>query len=261
MSVLIAHLSDPHVRAGAAGAETAVGLHRALGRVLALDRRPDCVVITGDLVENGRPDQYDVLVDVVGDFPLPLHLITGNHDDADLLSTRFAGTPHLGGGDRVTYAVDYDDAVVIALHSPEPGGPGGRLGTGQLSWLDATLARRPRTPAFVCLHHPPMRTGIPFLDGMGLHDAAALGEVLGGHRQVVRVLAGHIHRAVTASFAGTVVSVAPSTYRQSTLTMTEGGQMGYLHEPAGFLLHLLDAADCVTHLVPSSHTAAMTGHF
>jgi 3',5'-cyclic-AMP phosphodiesterase len=259
-TVLIAHLSDPHVRAGAAGAETAMGLHRALGRLLTLDRRPDCVVITGDLVEDGRRDQYDVLVDVLGDFPLPVHFTTGNHDDPDLLERRFAGTPHLGGGAWRFYAVD-DDAVVVALHSPEPEGPGGRLGTEQLAWLDATLARQRQTPAFVCLHHPPARIGIPFLDGMGLRDADALGAVLTAHPQVVRVLAGHIHRTVTATFAGTIVSVAASTYRQSTLTMRPDGPMGYLHEPAGFLVHLLDGAGCVTHLVPSTHTSAVTGHF
>jgi Icc protein len=259
--MLIAHLSDPHVRAGAAGAETAMGLHRALGRLLSLDRRPDCVVITGDLVEKGLDEQYDMLVDVLGDFPLPVHLVTGNHDDPKLLATRFAGTPLLGGGDGVTYAVDYDDAVVVALHSPEPNGPGGVLGGEQLAWLDSTLARRPDTPALVALHHPPTRMGIPFLDGMGLKDAAAFGEVLARHPQVIRVLAGHIHRTVTATFAGIIVSVAPSTYRQSTLTMRADGPMGYVHEPAGFLVHLVDGRECVTHLVPSTHTAAVTGHF
>jgi 3',5'-cyclic AMP phosphodiesterase CpdA len=259
--VLIAHLSDPHIRSGTAGAETATGLHRALGRALALDRRPDCVVITGDLVENGRSDQYDVLVDVIGDYPIPIHLVTGNHDDPALLATRFGGSSFLGGQGDVTYAVDYGDAVVIALHSPEPHGPGGVLGNDQLAWLDATLARRPDIPGVVCLHHPPVPVGIPFLDAMGLRDAADLAAVLGRHRNVARVLAGHVHRAVTASFAGTTVSVAPSTYRQSTLTMRADGPMGYLHEPAGFLLHLLDTTTYVTHLVPSSHTSAVTGHF
>jgi 3',5'-cyclic AMP phosphodiesterase CpdA len=259
--MLLAHLSDPHVRAGTAGAETAIGLHRALGRVLALDERPDCVVITGDLVENGLDDQYDVLIDVLGDFPLPVHFVTGNHDDPGLLSRRFRGRPFLGSGRDVRYAVDYDDAVVVALHSPEPGGPGGVLGAEQLAWLDATLARRPNTPAFVCLHHPPVPVGIPFLDAMGLRDAPALAEILARHPQVVRVLCGHIHRSVCAGFAGTIVSVAPSTYRQSTLTMRADGPMGYLHEPAGYLLHLLNPAGCVTHLVPTTSTAGMTGHF
>lgn len=85
--------------------------------------------------------------------------------------------------------------------------------------------------------------------------------MLARHPQVIRVLAGHIHRTVTANFAGTIVSIAPSTYRQSTLTMRADGPMGYLPEPAGFLVHLLDGRDCITHLIPSTHTAAVTGHF
>ena len=60
--MLIAQLSDPHLTAGVLGAEPAAGLHRALGRVLALRPRPDCVVITGDLVDHGRTDEYVTLL-------------------------------------------------------------------------------------------------------------------------------------------------------------------------------------------------------
>jgi 3',5'-cyclic AMP phosphodiesterase CpdA len=235
----IAHLSDPHLTTGPLGATQATGLYRALGRVLTLDPRPDCVVITGDLVEHGTDDEYQVLHEVIDRFPLPLHLVAGNHDDPATLRSAFGGTGFLGG--TTHYAVDYPDVTLVVLDSAA-----GSLGPEQLEWLDRTLENR---PAIVCLHHPPIAVGIPFLDRQRLTDGEELREVVERHT-VTRVLAGHVHRHVTAAFAGTILTTAPSTHLQSGLAMT-GTVPDYLPEPTGFLLHL----GGTTHTVPVSHAA------
>ncbi|WP_246108270.1 phosphodiesterase [Saccharothrix saharensis] len=259
--VLIAHLSDPHLRTDALAAEPAALLRLALGRVLAVDPRPDCVVITGDLVEHGRVEAYAQLRELVGAFPLPLHLVTGNHDDPAALVEVFRGTGLLGGGESAHYAVDHEGFTVVALDSWRPDGPAGLVGEEQLAWLDDVLGRRPDVPAFVCLHHPPVAVGIPLLDGMRLEDGPALGEVLGKHGNVARVLAGHVHRAISVPFAGTVVSVAPSTYRQTSLTLRADRQTGHLAEPTGFLLHVATESGFATHTVAVSQAWALSGTF
>lgn len=260
MAVSLAHLSDPHVTTGPLGAAPAEGLHRALARVLALDPRPDAVVITGDLVDRGTPAEYRSLREVIERFPLPLHLAAGNHDDPASLVEEFGGTPFLADGHRAYYAVDHPAYTVIVLSSKLAGSPAGRLGTEQLDWLDTTLARHPRTPAFVCLHHPPVDIGIPFLDGMRLTDDADLAAVLKRHDTVVRVLTGHVHRPITAAYAGTTLTGAPSTYLQSGLALN-GDVPNYLPEPTSFLLHVLTDTGCATHTVPISHTAAPLAGF
>ncbi|MFJ6213891.1 phosphodiesterase [Streptomyces sp. NPDC092296] len=255
MTAAIAHLSDPHLTAGQPADARAAALRRALDRVLALDPLPDCVVITGDLVDQGGPEAYRTLREVIGGFPLPLHLTAGNHDDPGALLGEFGGTGFLGGADRTHYAVDHPAFTLVALDSHLPDSPGGRLGAAQLAWLDSVLARRPDVPALVCLHHPPIAVGIPYLDGMRLTDAAELGAVLAGHRNVARVLAGHLHRPVVAAFGGSTLTTAPSTYLQSSLARHEGVP-DFLPEPASFLLHLGGDGCWVTHTVAVAEAAA-----
>lgn len=260
--MLIAHLSDPHITTGALSAEPAFGLYRALGRVLALDPQPDCVIITGDLVDHGRPDEYAALHEVIDRFPLPLHLVTGNHDGRDELLDAFGGSSYLGGTAQAHYTVDYPDATIVVLDSLAPdAGDAGRLGPDQLGWLDQALARRADLPAFVCLHHPPIPVGIAFMDSIRLQDGAALAEVIARHRHVVRVLAGHLHRMAGAAFAGSTLTVAPSTYRQCDLGLRDDRRFGYVAEPTGFLLHLLTGTDCVTHTVQVSHAGALVAGY
>jgi len=253
----IAHLSDLHLARGPLAAGPAAGLADALGRALALEPRPDCVVITGDLADTGHPDEYAALRVILRRSPVPVHLLPGNHDDPAALVARFGDTPYLGHGVSPAYTVEYPEATLVIANSWVQGSPAGRLGPDQLAWLDRALGQQPDVPAFVCLHHPPVPVGIPFLDGMILDDAAALAEVVRRHPHVVRVLAGHVHRDASALFAGTLMTIAPSTYRQSALRMRDAEPPGYVAEPAGFLLHVLDGSTCVTHSVPASHTAAV----
>ena len=253
MTTFIAQLSDSHITTGPLGAGPAAGLQLALARVLALDPRPDCVVITGDLTDHGRPDEYAALREIIGDFPLPLHLTTGNHDDRVALLAEFGGSAY--------YSVEYPDFTLVALDSLIPGSPAGRLGPVQLAWLDDVLRRRPGVPALIGLHHPPMPVGIRFLDGMRLLDGGALREVVAAHPHVVRVMAGHVHRPVAAGFAGSLLTVAPSLWRQTGLLLNSDAPPGYLAEPTGFLLHMIDGDDCVTHTVQVSHAAALLGAY
>jgi 3',5'-cyclic AMP phosphodiesterase CpdA len=255
----IAHLSDPHLARGPLAAQPAANLADAIGRVLAVEPRPDCIVITGDLADTGHPEEYAALHAILRHCPVPVHLMPGNHDDPDALIARFGDTPFLDDGLSTKYAVQYPEATIIVADSWMPEDPAGELGPDQLSWLDRTLAARPQVPAVVCLHHPPLALGMPFLDGIMLTDAAEFADVIRRHPHVVRVLAGHVHRTVSAMFAGTVLAVAPSTFRQSALRMHDAEPPGYLPEPTSFLLHLLDGVDCVTHSVAISHAVAVRG--
>ena len=69
------------------------------------------------------------------------------------------------------------------------------------------------------MHHPPLSTGIPALDGMGLPaaDRRALAGVVAAHDQVTRLVAGHLHRTMVGEVGGRPVLVVPSTFAQMEL--------------------------------------------
>lgn len=202
--MLVAHLSDSHLTSGVLGAEPAAGLVLAIGRAVALQPQPDVLLISGDLVERGTAEEYQVPREVLARSPLPVHLATGNHDRRVPLLATFAGTAHLPGLDpgrdagagRIRYVVEGAAARVVVLDSlvePRTEDSGvrgaGRLGRDQLDWLEQSLDARPLTPTLLALHHPPIPVGIPFLDAMMLLDADDLREVLTRHGQVRGVLA------------------------------------------------------------------------
>ena len=68
------------------------------------------------------------------------------------------------------------------------------------------------------------------------------------HRQVRRLVAGHVHRTITAEFAGRAVLTVPSTYVQARLNF--GSELELAAEPAGFALHAVFDGELASHVQP-----------
>ena len=82
--------SDIHVRPRGRLYKDVVDSNRqfseAIAHLQALDRQPDLVLITGDLVDEGRPDEYACLRELLSELTLPCRVIPGNHDSRDYTS-------------------------------------------------------------------------------------------------------------------------------------------------------------------------------
>ena len=67
------------------------------------------------------------------------------------------------------------------------------------------------------------------------------------HGQVRRIVAGHVHRTITANLAGRAVLTVPSTYVQARLNF--GSQeIELAAEPAGFAVHAVLDGELISHL-------------
>jgi 3',5'-cyclic-AMP phosphodiesterase len=261
--MLLAHLSDPHLTTGVLAGRPAERFQRALARVWALDPRPGCLVLTGDLADHGEPAEYEAALALLSGLDIPVHVVPGNHDHAPRLLRALAGTGAAraadGDPERCYYRVDYPDLRLLCCDSSVPGRDDGELGPAQLAWLDRELGRDPEVPAILAMHHHPVPSGIAFMDTIMLSDAEDLAAVLRGHPPLTRILTGHLHRPSAAMFAGALVTSAPSTHLQVHLDLGPLHCLAFADEPPGFLLHHLQGATAVTHLVPVAHSGPPLG--
>jgi 3',5'-cyclic AMP phosphodiesterase CpdA len=241
--VLLAQITDLHVSTPGSNIDrqcrTAARLEQALQHLSRMDPRPDAVLCTGDLVDNGKPEEYAVLAPLLASLPMPCFLIPGNHDHRENLRAAFAHHGYLPRQGFLQYTVDLGPLRLIALDTLVEDDPNlGRLGPEQLAWLDARLAEAPERPTLVMMHHPPFRTGIQRMDAMGLDGIAGMAEVIRRHPQVERIVSGHLHRPIVKRFAGTVASTCPGTAHQVVLDLRRPGRLAIVDEPPACQLHL-----------------------
>lgn len=251
--MLLCQISDPHIvgegRLAYGRIDTPRMLERCVSKVLALPRRPDAVVATGDLTDHATAEEYAVLRRLLAPLAaqMPVYLAVGNHDDRNALREAFPEHRYLAGENGfVQYVVDDLAVRLIVLDTLVPGAPGGALCDARLDWLDRMLAQSDRA-TIIAQHHPPLVTGMTVMDRMALADPAGEAAVISRYPHVERVICGHYHRNIQARFAGTIASVCPSTAHQLLLDLVPDANIRFTFEPSAFHLHFWNGTQVVTH--------------
>ena len=191
---LLVQLSDFHIGADWADGDPVARLAATVESIGAQSLQPDAVLVSGDLAENAMDAEYEQVRELLAPLSGPLYVLPGNHDDRRALHRHF-GVPG-ADGEPVQYAADLGPVRLIAVDTTRPGEDPGALDAARLGWLDDELNKAPTTPTLLAMHHPPLSTGIPVWDEIGLAepDRQALGDVVARHPQVRRIVAGHLHR-------------------------------------------------------------------
>lgn len=244
---LLVQLSDPHIGATWGDHDPEARLAAAVESVAALRPAPDAVLVSGDLADHATDAEYERVRELLAPLDPPVFVLAGNHDDRDAVRRHF-GIPGAGGA-PVQYSASDGRLRLVAVDSTCPGQDGGRLDAPRLEWLDAELSAATEVPTLLAMHHPPLVTGLPALDASGIpaDDRLALAQILARHRQVRRVVAGHVHRPVVGELGGCPVLVAPSTYLQARLDLT-ATELGFSAEPPGFAMHALIDRVLISHV-------------
>jgi 3',5'-cyclic AMP phosphodiesterase CpdA len=261
--MLIAQLSDPHVRPEGKLYQGVADSNRmfseALGHVHALDQRPDLLLITGDLVDEGRPDEYAMMRELLSVSRIPFLVIPGNHDHRENFRAAFHDQSWLPAEGPLHWCVDDHPVRVMGLDSCVPGKHHGHIDAQGLAWLAATLALETIKPTLLLLHHPPFVSGIPYMDQHRCLETQQLEEIVRAASNIEVVLCGHVHRTILRRWAGTVVCSCPSSTTEIDLQFAPDAKPQSHIGPRGCMLHLWDETHgMVSHV---SHIGTFAGPY
>ncbi len=207
-------------------ADTAKHLVEAVSQINSMRPQPDLVLITGDLVERPGTHTYSYFRDLIAPLKAPVYLMPGNHDDPAIMSEFFGSTKLFPGEPpHYQYAIEGPDFRTLMLNSHFDGSELPFFGQRRLQWLQHELESSDQ-PTLVAIHHPPMKTGVEFIDMAGPQWFQDIGELLKGHPQVIKVICGHGHFDLSGMLgavpvqmsgaiahqliAGRVIDIAPS---------------------------------------------------
>jgi len=253
--MIIAQLSDTHITPDASRADgkpTAQDrLCAAVAHVLALPAQPDVVLITGDCTDHGSAEELARFRELIAPLPMPVYVVPGNHDDRERLLETFGSQGAHAMDGFMQYVIDDGPVRLVALDTVVPGQDAGLLCAERLRWLEQRLTEAPEKPTLIFMHHPPFATGLDVLDALGLTGAPAFGTIVARHRQVERIVAGHIHCVMQRRFHGTVAMTCTSTALQIRIDHAQPRTLHVTHEAPSCLVHAWSAATgLLTHASP-----------
>ena len=242
--MILVQISDTHVDASNSLVygrfNTNTALEKAVAVINAMDPLPDLVLHTGDIASRGNVERYERFREIVEPLQVPIVLIPGNHDERGALRQVFSGSTMLPtDGEFLQYVIDDFPVRLICCDSVIEDETPGELCPARLNWLSDRLDDAGEQPTIVALHHPPFYSGMTGTTAKGLlRGGLQFAELLKQHAQVVRVLAGHIHRPITTSFGGTIASSGPTTCYPFGLDMGADRVLNIVHEPPAIAIHL-----------------------
>jgi 3',5'-cyclic AMP phosphodiesterase CpdA len=219
--MIVAQISDTHIALDTPDADQRIrDFERTIADINALDPAPDVIVHTGDIVHNGRPDEYARAVAILAKARAPVYVLAGNKDDRANLRAAFSTGGYLSrDSDFIDYAIEDYPVRLIAVDTLRSGSNKGDFCRERARRLIDMIDAETTKPIAVFAHHPPFEVpvGPDPLNFETPEVMARLRQALQHSGRVGAVFSGHVHRGTAGhvgSIPATVVPCIATTLRK-----------------------------------------------
>lgn len=195
LPVRIAQITDTHLfgdkNNSLLGVKTEESFSALLHHIKNNKTRPDMILLTGDLTQDGSEEGYIRLADQLSELEVPIYCIPGNHDNSSVMDKIYPR-----GMISTQKQLILDGWQLILLDSHVEGKVEGHLSKKELHFLEKCLKSYPDHAAIIVFHHQPVKIESEWLDKLGINNAEEFWTLLQQYPQVNAVLFGHIHQEV-----------------------------------------------------------------
>lgn len=211
--IYLVHLTDIHISAPGRtplfGLRTAEKFETVIRDIAALELKPACIVISGDLTHDGDTEDYRYLRELLQgaeqELGIPIHVALGNHDRRRPFREGYLG--ELPTDESYYYSFMVQGLRIVMLNTQAEDTHAGRLDERQLEWLKTLLAEPAPEGTIIVHHHPAVKTPTDLMDDHLLENPVDLFEAVAG-RDVIGMLSGHIHYHNVGSLDGILCAAA-----------------------------------------------------
>jgi len=229
-------------------------LNLVIDQINDMNPRPDLLIVSGDLVENGDDQRaYRHMEALVKRWQGPILWAVGNHDSRDGMRAVLPEVP-LDDNGFVQFEAEYGGLRFVVIDTLDTGRHGGMVCELRAKWLRARLREKKDMPTIVVMHHPPVDTGISWMSALPCEEwVQRVEKAIRPAKQVVAILAGHVHRPIATGFAGKRLVVAASTAPQVALDLEDvdplhpDGRALIIGDAPAFAIHYWDGTTLLSH--------------
>jgi 3',5'-cyclic AMP phosphodiesterase CpdA len=241
--MIVAQISDTHIALDTPDSNQRIDdFQRTIADINALDPAPDAIVHTGDIVHNGKADEYAKAAEILAAARAPVYVLPGNKDNRKNLHAAFPAHKYLApGAPFIDYAIEDYPIRLIGLDTLSEGNNKGDFGAERIERLKKLVDADAKKPIAIFMHHPPFEVPVG-PDPLNFVTAEAMAELraaLQRSSRIAGIFCGHVHRLTEGRVgkipASVVTSIATTLRKGSYPTEMDGRPVYYVHtfDPAG----------------------------
>jgi 3',5'-cyclic-AMP phosphodiesterase len=211
--MIIAQISDTHIALDSADAARRIrDFELTIADINALDPAADVIIHTGDVVHNGRSEEYAEAVRILSKARAPVYVIPGNKDDRANLRAAFSRHRYLEPGSGfIDYAIENHPVRLIAADTLNTSSNKGDFCPERAERLINRIDAEKSKPVAVFAHHPPFEVtvGPEPVHFESVEMMERLQQSLLRSGRVVAAFCGHVHRGTAGHVGSIPVIVMP----------------------------------------------------